>query len=356
MKPETYYPSLTLVNANSLESLIVRLVEIEPSEAPLLSCYVDLSKSREDQIAQVQQRGVVARSGLRGQERRDFDDALGEIIDYLRRRALQNKKSLAVFSRWGEEPIFVALELDAPIEGQLMADQWPMIYPLVALKDKLHRFVVVLTSENEARILEVVIGQVTESMLAKRPELRQRVGREWTKEHFQSHKRDRHVQFLKEKVALIEQLMSKKGYNHLIIMGLGQNVSRLTAALPKRIQGLVIDPKESSAPANLSEAVTEAIRIFLEAEERESQGTVVRLRAALMSNGLGVAGHQEVLHALLVGQADTLVILDDYPATKREELIRAAVLAKVNVETVGESELLEQYGGVGCLLRYRHTS
>ena len=341
------------MTASTLEELITRLAEVDASGSPLISCYVDLTRPREEQIIEIQQRSAVARSGLRGQARHDYDDAMNEIVDYLSRRPLLGKKSLAVYSRWGDDPIFAPLELDATFENQVMVDRLPMIYPLIALKDKLNRFVVVITSEAEARILEVVIGQVTESMLTKRPELRKRVGREWTKEHFQSHKRDRHAQFLKEKVTLIEQLMAKKGYNHLIILGSGPNVSRLTSALPKRLQRLVIDPKVAVPSNNLSDAVTEAIQLFIEEEERESQSTVRRLHKGIMSNGLGVAGHEAVLQALLAGRADTLVILDNYPIEQREELVRAAVQAKVNIETVGESELLEQYGGAGCLLRYR---
>ena len=346
---------LKQTSMTTLEDLIVRLVEIDENESPLISCYVDLTKSREAQIAEVEQRSVIARAGLRGQARHDYDDALNEIVDHLRHRPLQSKRSLAMFSRWGDEPFFSLFELDAPLENQLMVDSLPMIYLLIALKDKLNRFVVVLTSEDEARILEVVIGQVTESMLTKRPELRKRVGREWTKEHFQSHKRGRHAQFLKEKVALIEQLMAKKGYNHLVIFGSSPNVTRLTNALPKRLQELVIDPKGSSTATTVSDCVKEAIQLFIEAEERESQSTVQRLHLGIMHNGLGVAGHDAVLDALGSGQADTLVILDSYPADQREEVVRAAVQAKVNVETVGESELLEYYGGAGCLLRYRTT-
>lgn len=334
------YPVMAL-GASSLEDLIVKLVGIDANESPLISCYVDLTQPREGQIASIQQRSAVARTGLRGQARNDFDDANNEILDYLKRRKPQAKKSLAVFSRWGNEPLFLALELEAPLEDQVTVDDLPMVYPLVACKDKLHRFVVVITSEAEARILEVVIGQVTESILAKRPELRKRVGREWTKEHFQSHKRNRHTQFLKEKVALVEQLMARKGYNHLIILGSSPNTSRLTAALPKRLQDRVINPKDSVTSCNVSDALKEAIQLFIEEEERESQSTVNRLHSGIMSNGLAVAGHKAVMQALDAGQADTLVILDNYPADQRECLVRAAIRANVNVEAVGSSKLLE---------------
>lgn len=356
---QTIAPETTRLSApasQALENVIEHLVGVQPSESPFISAYLDVSQPLEAQINDLQHYGAIARAGLACALRRDFDFALSEMIDFLRRRQPQGKPSLAIFSRWGDFPHFSALEIEVSVERQLVADALPMIYPLIALKDKLSRFVVVITSETKARIMEVVIGQVTESLLKERPDLRKRVGREWTKAHFQSHKRHRHSQFIKEKVELIEGLMARKGYNHLVIMGSSPNVARLTQALPKRLQDQVITLGDASASHSVSEAVQEAVQGFIEAEEAESQTTVERLHAAIMRDGLGVAGHESVLEALEFGQADTLVILDDYPQQQREALVRAAVNAKVNVETVCESELLSHYGGAGCLLRYRRAT
>ena len=80
------------LGASSLEDLIVKLVGIGANESPLISCYVDFTQPREGQIANIQQRSAIARTGLRGQARNDFDDANNEILDYLRRRKPQTKK------------------------------------------------------------------------------------------------------------------------------------------------------------------------------------------------------------------------------------------------------------------------
>ena len=139
-------------------------------------------------------------------------------------------------------------------------------------------------------------------------------------------------------------------------MGSSRNVSNLRAALPKRLQDCALNPDNNTGWENINKAVAEALQLFVRAEERESQTTVDRLHQGIMSNGLGVAGHQAVLAALRSGQADTLVILDDYPREDREELVRAAIQAKVDIETVKDSVLLAHYGGAGCLLRYRQIA
>ncbi len=54
-----------------------------------------------------------------------------------------------------------------------------------------HRFVVVITTLDSVRILGVNCGTVTETLWSDRPELRSHMGREWTKEHYQSHRKGR---------------------------------------------------------------------------------------------------------------------------------------------------------------------
>ena len=73
------YPAMS-AKTTRLEDLIEKLVALDSSPAPVISCYVDLRHSLADQIADLQRRAAIARSGLRGQARFDFDDALGEIV------------------------------------------------------------------------------------------------------------------------------------------------------------------------------------------------------------------------------------------------------------------------------------
>ena len=180
-----------------LDQLVGSLVTIEPMASPVVSCYVDITPSKwKASIDEIRRRAADVRSGLSESAQRDFDISIDRILDRARNCVSKGKKSVALYCREGSHPFLSSIEFDALLENQLFADSLPRIYPLVALKDKLHRFVVVITSTAEARILEVVFGQVTESLITQRPDLRERIGREWTKEHFQSHKRDRKAQFL----------------------------------------------------------------------------------------------------------------------------------------------------------------
>jgi hypothetical protein len=98
-------------------------------------------------------------------------------------------------------------------------DSTPNIYHLVELKDTYHRYVVMLVTEDSMRILQVNLGAVTAQMWEERPDLRHRVGREWTKNHYQRHRQERTRKFFKNAIEVLNQLMSAGGYRHLILAG-----------------------------------------------------------------------------------------------------------------------------------------
>jgi len=196
-------------------------------------------------------------------------------------------------------------------------DLTPHIYPLIELMDTYYRYVVAISTEKKACILEIDTGSVTESLWMERPELRKRIGREWTKEHYQNHREDRGGKFIKEKIRILERVMSAGGQTHLILAGSPQRTSRLKKALPKRLSDRLVD--------------TVVI------DESVETGSVV----------------EATLEALKRGQADLLLLAKEfYEGELKEELVKLAVRHGIKIETVSGSHILNQYGGVGCLLRY----
>lgn len=341
------------MDTKQLSKNIRRLALIEPNDNPVISCYLNLDQPRSNPLTEVDARVELAALTLRGQARRDFDDAYEQIRDWVQTSLRHNARGAALFSRWGDEPFFVPMQFARPLPSTFSVAETPHIYPLVELKDVYHRFVIVLLSDDEARIIETSIGRVTEAIIAERPDLRWRVGREWTKEHYQNHRRDRNDRFLKEKIAVINDLMTSRQHTHLILGGSPPLVSRMRKALPKHLEDkvintMVVDPKDG-----VSAVVREALQVFIERERQESVENVARLESAVRSGGLGLVGYEACKTALKIGQADLLLIQQDHddPAAQ-EELTKLAVRTGVDVETVSDSAILEQFGGVGCLLRY----
>ncbi|MEM8953232.1 MAG: hypothetical protein AAGD22_03685 [Verrucomicrobiota bacterium] len=338
----------------ALENLLKRLVEIEPTESPMISCVVNLEYPRETALREIEARGELAAKRLTGVRRQDFEDAFEGIQGYLRESLEPGSSSALVYSRWGDEPTFTALQFDVPLATELMVDSIPHIYPLIELKDTYHRFVIVITTETEARILETTIGSITEEIMQRRPELRRRIGREWTREHYQNHRRDREDRFIREKIRIVDDLMRRRGHNHLVVTGSPNMVGRLTAALPPRLKEKLISSFPANPKGGLDPILAESMQLFAAAENVESHDRVEALQAAVLSGGLGVAGSSASLEALQSGCADLLVVDQDHCEEEwREALVRSAVLNGVGVETVKRSDVMQGLGGSGCLLRYR---
>ncbi len=134
--------------------------------------------------------------------------ALAQIEAYLGTALEGPTRGVAIFARAIDGPIFHALQFRVPVPNELCLAPLPSIYHLVQLKDAYHRYVVLITTQDRARILEVDVGTATSRLWAERPELRKRVGRIWSHEHYQNHRRNRGDKFIKEKIRLLERVVS----------------------------------------------------------------------------------------------------------------------------------------------------
>lgn len=341
------------MDTNNLSKNLRILATIETDESPFISCYLNLDQARSNVLTAAEQQVEMARLSLQGQARRDFEDALDQIRAYVDDNLNPRARGAAIFSRGGDRPFFLPMQFAVPLPSLLVADKLPHVYPLAEIKDRFHRFVIVLTTAQEARIMEINMGAVTEAIVAERPDLRRRIGLEWTRELYQNHSRDREDRFQQEKVRLLDELVREGEHTHIILAGQSAYVKQMERALPPRLatkvlNTLVCDPKDG-----VSAILRDALQVFVEAEQQESLGYVRRLEAAVRSGGLGVVGYEASKRALEYGQADRLLVLEDSDdLAEREELTRLALQYGVEVETVADCPVLEAFGGAGCLLRF----
>lgn len=338
------------MNYAKLHKHLIALASLPKAEAPVISAYFNLERPLARIRRDFRSWAELGRQTFQGQARRDFDDAAEEIESWL---GEARGKGAAVFARWGEHPLLLPMSFDVAVEDRLHVDDFPVIYPLVELKDRFNRFVVVLTTAASARIIEVNLGSHSIELLAERPALRERIGREWTREHYANHRRDRERKFVKEKIAVIESLMAKRGHNSLIIAGDPRYVGRLTEALPKALRSkLVGELRTGIDDLRLKRIIDQAVASFLEAEREESHGTVELLVQAVRAGGLATVGFESTRRALSEGRAAELVISSALLHEEREELVRLASQRDTPIETIRDCEMLDRNGGVGALLRY----
>jgi protein required for attachment to host cells len=370
----------------SLQEQIRELATLPETDAPVISCYVAIAKGRVKDRKTFEHQLRSIHNAWKGSRLQDLAQARQRIEAYLASELLPDTKGVAVFSRAGHQPYFLPLQFHVAVPDWVTVDNTPNIYHLVELKDTYHRYVVMICSETRARILEVNLGSVTAQLWKERPELRQRVGREWTKEHYQNHRRDRTERFIKEKVEVLEKLMSAGGHTHLILAGHPTITGRVRSKLPKHLAEKLVDMVPASREAPDTDIVEATVASFIEQEEDESRAAAEEIERQIRTGGLAVTGAEASLHALRRQQADMLVIARSFrshpgwsctrcgfmggqpekPNTcpecdgaelqdldVKETMVKLAEQQGCRVEVVNQSEPLTRLGGVGCLLRYR---
>jgi len=370
----------------NLHKHVRTLITLPVADAPVISCYQALAAGRLADRNAFDGRMRSLRRSLHVTEQHAFDAALARIEDILATELLPNAKGLAVFSRAGDQPFFLPLQFQVPLPNWIALDSTPNIYHLVELKDTYDRYVVMIVTEESMRILQVNLGAITEQIWEQRPELRERVGREWTKTHYQRHRQERMRRFLKGAVNVLDQLMSAGGYTHLILAGQSPMTSQVQKVLPSHLQKRLIDIVPASGGTRLSDVVQATLSAFVAAEEQESRTAVADLAHQLRTGGLAVVGTGPSYRALCQGRVDMLVLSKEYEPGPgwscdncghinveaerldacakcgahafrqfniKEQMARTAAACDCPVEVVEQSDELIHVGGVGCLLSYR---
>jgi peptide subunit release factor 1 (eRF1) len=79
---------------------------------------------------------------------------------------------------------------------------------------------------------------------------------------------------------------------------------------------------------------------------------VKRLFRAYRTGRLGIFGVAATAAELQIGKVEELIISSDLRHEDREVLVRLASQHSIPIETVRNSRLLNEQGGVGAILRY----
>ncbi len=338
---------------SKLQQHIRTLVTLEESEALVISCYLNVEAGLPGFRNAFAERVALLRRAVGPEHKETFEEGLAKTVSFIKDHVQPGARGVAVFARGGSQPFFLPLQFRVPLPTSIAVDATPNIYHLVELKDTYHRYVIMLCTEQSVRILEVHLGAVTAEIWKERPELRQRVGREWTKRHYQNHRRERTKQFIKETIQILDQRMSAGGFTHLILAGNPRITAQVRAALPKYLAPMLVDTVPAPGREKVSHVVEATLSSFIEEEERESLSAVARLKEELCTNGLAVVGSEACGKALMQGQVDVLVLATEHGPEDKEVIVKLAEQQDCNIELVSQSDVLMRLGGVGCLLRYQ---
>ncbi len=370
-----------LTTLDQLKRHISELATVEETGAPFVSCYLNFENEEHDWRAVFNQRVDLLRRAHKGSALADLEQAVTKIEAVLAYEPAAGAKGAAIFAR-GD--FILTMQFAAPLPNLVAVYPTPNIYNLIELKDNYHRYIVLIAMPEWARILEVNLGAATVQAWINEPDLRMRVGQEWSRSRYQVNQAHRGDGFVQEKIAVLRRLMKAGGHTHLILAGDPAITRRVRHALPEELRNKLVDTIPASSRDEHDDVVMATLSSFIMHEEQESQSIAERLVAGLRSHNLAVAGSAATMDALRWGQVDILVMVHGYqpdpgwsctscqaigmeaPATMtcaqcgettvrpldvKEALLRLASQFDYPVEVVEQSDVLMSLGGVGCLLR-----
>jgi len=373
-----------VMETSELENHLRVLATLAADEvSPLLSVYLDVRSEGWREV--LEKRVQALRPAYKGQARADFELALGQVQSWMARRLFPDTKGVVVFARAGLWPHLQGLQFGVTVADHVASGELPHLGPLVELKDNYDRYVVFVALKDAVRILEVDLGAVTRELWSRHPFLRERAGEVWGRRHWdEKSNRAEPERFWTEKIKLLDRLMQLGGHSHLILVGEADAVRDVRARLPKHLKAKVMELLSAEAHDQVEDVVAQTLVSFLDREEMGSRDVARSIFVELKRDGLSVAGLPATLKALRQGAVETLALLKAYrspqgwvcracgelglghvpaacpacagklkSADLREEAVRLAQASGAHVEVVGSSGILEDLGGVGCLLRFK---
>lgn len=379
----------------SLEKLIERLAEFEPTNLPFISLYLNAqpNENGKDDFERFIRREFPERAKTwkaHTPERESFDRDAERIKEYLA-EVRPSANGVAVFACAGAEDFFEAVQLDAPIEAhRLYIHNRPHLYPLARVMDQYRRYAVVVCDTNRARIFVFGRGRtLKEEEIENVKTNRTKVGG-WSQMRFQRHIENYHLHHAKEIIESLSAIVKRDGIEEILLAGDEVIIPKLREQLPKELDEKIVDVLSLDIRAPEKEIFEESLEAMRSYDAQTDAERVEQLVNEARSGGLGALGAEATLDALSMGQVDELflsasmreikgdrddvAILSEHEVTEpvvgsndpsvtanmdadsvivASELVTRAEQTGAEVTFIEDAELLAEFGGVGALLRYR---
>jgi peptide subunit release factor 1 (eRF1) len=374
-----------------------RLAQLDPAPYPVVSLYLNTQPGQNGR----DQHQAFVRSEFKSRsrtypegspERDSLDKDLERITTYLENDLAPSANGVAIFACSAGE-LFEAVQLSAPIDQHsLYIGDTPHLYPLARVESRYPRYAVVVADTNTARIFVFAAAELVSQRAVTGQKTRRSSQGGWSQARFQRHIENYHQQHIKEVVAALERIVEQERIEHVILAGDEVVLPLFRDELPKPLAEKVVDRVKLDAHASVGEILDttiEAMRL------QNSQSELEKVTTAIdnyRSGALGVVGPEKTLDALVRGQVDELLITSNLqaldvpipgasvaasldssimqPAVEvtaggeaaqadprvlrwSEELVRRAKQTAARVTVIEDASLLEEFGGVAAILRFR---
>lgn len=374
------------------EKLLERLLNFEPTPAPVISLYLDARVDQHGQqtflpFVRKQLTERIKTYDNQSEERLSLEEDFVRIARYFEGEIPASVQGLAIFTCSAASDWFEVGQFDVAFErNRLVVSDRPHLYPLARLIDQYRRYAVVLADRNRAQIFVFAAGRAVDRKAIENVKTKHVKVGGWSQARYQRHEENYHLHHAKEVVEMLERIVRDEDIEHIILAGDEETViPLLRKQMSKTVAEKVIDALSLSVNTPEHELLEESLTAFRRHDALTDMGKVERLLNEYRADDLGVAGAPETLAALSNGQVEEMLIaakpesiqfdkeevekvLQLYRGTEpppetldqrevADELVRRAkVLSSARVTFIEDSTRLERLGGVGGLLRYRISS
>ncbi len=365
-----------------------KLLAIEPAGSPFISLYLNTepNENGKKDFDIFLKKQISEHAGSLpddSDELKSFEadsEKINEFLNALRPSA----RGVAIFA-CNARSIFQASDFDAAFpEDLFFVNSKPHLFPLVRMIEQNPMFAVVAADTNAASIYVFRGGQtIDKEEIQNEKTNRTEVGG-WSQMRFQRSVENFHEQHAKEVVAELDKIVREFGIKRILLCGdEAVVIPLLRQELTKELKDKVIGSirKNVHTPEHeILEAAEHEMRIY---DTLEDKSKVDNLIEQNYDGGIGVAGVNETLKALLNGQVQELYISSDFgnidynvgavskllkdyapgedgelPNAKDhgmivDELLRRGSESADNIRFIEDASLLQDLGGVGALLRYQ---
>jgi peptide subunit release factor 1 (eRF1) len=356
-----------------LRNHLDRLSAFEPADVPVLSLYLDMrpdhTGSRHHVTVFLRQTFSDHSRTLRGESRKSFDRDVERIERYVNEDVSKSTNGLAVFACAGRNDFFEAIQLDVPIERHsLFLGPVPHLYPLARLNDQYPRYAALLLDTNSARLFVFGLGLVEQRATVQNPKTRRTAMGGWSQARYQRRADNFHKHHIKEVIDVLDRVVADERLNHIVVSSDEVAKPILMEQLPKHLAEKVIDIAYRDVKVTPEhEVLAETLEALRQEDAKTDAEHVERMLGAWRAGGLGVAGPDPTLQALMMGQVEELLIAakpDQLKAPKErtgdarielaDELIaKAQQLNGARIRFIEDDALMADVGGVGALLRFK---
>ncbi len=382
-----------------LTDQLERLAQFEAVPYPVVSLYLNTQPNqhgRDDYHAFVRTafRSRAATYPARSPEREGLERDFDRITRFLETNVEPSANGIAIFACDAGE-LFEAVQLDAPIgEHWLYIGDQPHLYPLARIASQYPRYAAVLTDTNSARILVVAQGGVSAQVAVDGTKTRRTSQGGWSQARYQRHVENFHLHHIKEVVEALDRIVRREGIEQIVVAGDAVVLPMLREQLPKHLAEKIVEEVPLAKDAADDRIVKASLDAMKKVNERTDREKVDAAVGAYRAGGLGVVGPDETLLALTNGQVDDLLLTASLsrleplkggraaemamandaglaepvvePAVAGEpaqsdvqtvrladELVTKAKQTSARITFIEDPALLEPYGGVAALLRFR---